>query len=600
MALKTLKCRQSKRQKASRRYKIIKRIAEHKRKQKKQASKLPKRKSSKDKLIQVPNICPFKEEILNEVKEEKERVELERLQRRELLKQQKLEASNSKSLESMVEDAENRADQHVLENDEDGLDNDDYTAGKTKDNSLKAFFKEFKKVVDVADVILEVVDARDPLGTRCEEVSEIVRNSAGQKKLVLVLNKADLVPRDNLEAWLKYLRKQGPVIPFKATTQTQKMKLGRIKFKSKPEFQRSPCVGADILTSLLANYCRNNGIKTSIRVGIVGIPNVGKSSIINSLKRKRACNVGGIPGVTRQLQEVEIDKNIKLIDSPGIIFQRPKEANPDEFFALKNAQHVNNIQNPYPLAEDILRRASMHYFCRLYNITEFHSVDEFLAKKSQKIGKFGPGGVPDVKAAARSLIHDWNTGKIKYFTHPPEDKDNEAHLSSAIVTQETKEFGLDDFETTTSKILDRIEARCKLEKDPDVDDLYMEVQTQGPVHLKTEKGKRKSSDGIESTKKIVETIDDVMEESVSTKKKRKAESIDDDEKKFKNDAVFKIEGNMKINKNNKKEMKKLKKQQSRNSKKIENVADVLEQFSFGSKQPTDPNQYDFDEDFEME
>lgn len=486
----------------------------------------------------MPNICPFKEEILNEVKEEKERVELERLQKRELLKQQKMEA---KSLESMVEDAETRAEQHEIVNDDEGVDNDDYVTGKSKENSLKAFFKEFKKVVDIADVILEVVDARDPLGTRCTEVAEIVRNAPGQKRLVLVLNKADLVPRDNLEAWLKFLRKQGPVIPFKATTQTQKMKLGRIKFKSKPEFQRSPCVGADILTSLLANYCRNNDIKTSIRVGIVGIPNVGKSSIINSLKRKRACNVGGVPGVTRQLQEVEIDKNIKLIDSPGIIFQRPKEENPDEFFALKNAQHVNTVQDPYPLANDILRRASMHYFCRLYNITEFHSVDEFLAKKAHKIGRFGPGGVPDVKAAARSLIHDWNTGKIKYFTHPPETNEPDVHLGSSIVTQEVKEFGLDDFESTASKILDRIEARMKLEKDEDIEDLFMEVETKGPVHLKTEKRKRKSIGETEGAV-VIETVDDIVEESSTKKKKRKAEAIDDDEKKFKNDPVFKIDG----------------------------------------------------------
>ncbi|XP_063705918.1 guanine nucleotide-binding protein-like 3 homolog [Culicoides brevitarsis] len=599
MALKTLKCRQSKRQKASRRYKIIKRIAEHKRKQKKEANKLPKKKGSKTKLIQVPNICPFKEDILNEVKIEKERVELERLQRKELLKQQKLEPKLT--LQSMVLDAETRAEQHET-NDNENIDNDDYATGKSKDNSLKAFFKEFKKVVDIADVILEVVDARDPLGTRCEEVAEIVRNSPGQKRLVLVLNKADLVPRENLEAWLNYLRKQGPVIPFKATTQTQKMKLGRIKFKSKPEFQRSPCIGADILTSLLANYCRNNDIKTSIRVGIVGIPNVGKSSIINSLKRKRACNVGGVPGVTRQLQEVEIDKNIKLIDSPGIIFQRPKEENPDEFFALKNAQHVNTVQNPYPLAEDILHRASMHYFCRLYNITEYHSVDEFLAKKAQKIGRFGPGGIPDVKAAARSLIHDWNTGKIKYFTHPPDVNNENVHLGSTIVTEQVKEFGLDDFEATASKIMDRIEARVKLEKDPDVQDIYMEVETKGPVHLKVETSKRKMTNNSKSMH-IVESINDVMEESSSKKKKRKAITVDNDEKNFKNSFVFQIDGNMTVNKNNKKEMKKIKKQQSRNTRKVENVANVLENFSLGDtgskKRKTDLDSYDFNEDFEM-
>nr|CAH7762287.1 unnamed protein product [Callosobruchus chinensis] len=87
---------------------------------------------------------------------------------------------------------------------------------------------------------------------------------------------------------------------FKASTQTQNRKLGQKKFsKSQDLVQNSTCVGADLLMSLLGNYCRNKGIKTSITVGVVGLPNVGKSSIINSLKRSKACNVGAAPGVTK-------------------------------------------------------------------------------------------------------------------------------------------------------------------------------------------------------------------------------------------------------------------------------------------------------------
>lgn len=105
-----------------------------------------------------------------------------------------------------------------------------------------------------------------------------------------------------MDKWLKYLRKTTPAVAFKASTQNQAKRLGQKKFKqikNEKATQISSCIGAELLMSMLANYCRNKGIKTSIRVGVVGLPNVGKSSLINSLKRSRACNVGATPGVTK-------------------------------------------------------------------------------------------------------------------------------------------------------------------------------------------------------------------------------------------------------------------------------------------------------------
>ncbi|XP_055541245.1 guanine nucleotide-binding protein-like 3 homolog [Wyeomyia smithii] len=613
MALKALKCRSSKRQKASLRYKVLKKIAASKRKKEKEAKKLPKFRSKKQKLIQVPNICPFKKEILDEVAEHKQFVEQEKERKRELLKQHRLK-QEGETIESIAAEADKRSQGYDPEKAQPKEQEEYANVGRGKEGSLKAYFKEFKKVIDAADVVLEVVDARDPLGTRCAEVAQIVREAPGQKRLVLILNKADLVPRENLEKWLKYLRKSGPVIPFKATTQTQKFRIGNRKFKAAKTLECSPCIGADLLKELLANYCRSDDIRTSIRVGIVGLPNVGKSSLVNSLKRKRACLVGAKPGITKQMQEVQIDSHVKLIDSPGIIFQRPKDEDHNRFYALKNAQKVTEIQDPFPLADDILKRGTMTYFCKLYDISEFHSTDEFLAKKAIKMGALAKKGVPDVKKAARTLIEDWNAGKIKYCTHPPEDGD-EIHVSAQLVSSDVPEFSLDNFDRVLQQLDSEYEESFKM-KDKDGDEveviskeeiLTMEIDTKGPVSMRLAKDDQKKSaleELIRGAGKIIEA--DESTSSSGKGKKRKVNDYAEEEKKFRKDPMFQLDGNKTVNKNRKAELKAKKKAAARGEKRVTEMADDLESFSLGgggggggAKKKKTGDAYDFDNDYEM-
>ncbi|KAK6037239.1 hypothetical protein COOONC_25256, partial [Cooperia oncophora] len=198
-----------------------------------------------------------------------------------------------------------------------------------------------------------------------------------------------------------------PTIAFKASTQEQNTNIVRFLFSrfsssNLNNSSSSRCIGADLVMKLLGNYCRNKDIKTSIRVGVVGFPNVGKSSVINSLKRKRACNVGALPGITKEIQEIELDKHIRLIDSPGVVLLSAKDLDPVEV-ALRNAIRVDNLMDPIAPVIAILRRCSKETLMLHYSIPEFNSTEQFLALVARKLGRLKKGARPDTNAAAKHV-----------------------------------------------------------------------------------------------------------------------------------------------------------------------------------------------------
>eukprot|EP01121_Diplochlamys_sp_Union-15-3_P012206 TRINITY_DN362_c0_g1_i1.p1 TRINITY_DN362_c0_g1~~TRINITY_DN362_c0_g1_i1.p1 ORF type:complete len:664 (+),score=137.96 TRINITY_DN362_c0_g1_i1:141-1994(+) len=313
--------------------------------------------------------------------------------------------------------------------------------GQLKDLSRRAYYREFKKVVEAADVILEVLDARDPLGSRCPSVEKEILRKDPNKKIVLLLNKIDLVPKHNVEAWLKHLRNEFPALAFKCTVgKNQNTKRGKAPNRT-DNMQTSECLGADTLISLLKNYCRNAGIKTKITVGIIGFPNVGKSSLINSLKRSRAVGVGATPGFTKHAQEIHLDSNIRLLDCPGIIFSNnTSEADA----ALRNCVKIEQLSDIIAPIEGILKRCRPQQLEYLYKIPAFSDVTEFLANVARTRGKLKNGGVEDVDVAAKLVLQDWNEGRIPYYTIPPDiTKDKSVHVGSEVVSQWGKEFDID-------------------------------------------------------------------------------------------------------------------------------------------------------------
>ncbi len=287
-------------------------------------------------------------------------------------------------------------------------------------NSRRAYLGELRKVVERADVILQVLDARDPHGTKSTAVEDMVLSNS-RKKLVYVLNKCDLVPKEVLAGWLKFLRKSHPTIPFKCNTQSQKGNLGqssgKVSKQQNSALQTNHAVGADELLGLLKNYSRVGESKSIISVGIVGFPNVGKSSLINSLMRTRAVATSSMPGFTKVAQEVILDKNIRLIDSPGIVF-----ADGDSCAtALRNCVNVEEMEDIYTPIQAILDRCPQPYLMQVYSIPQFKDKDcmQFLALVARATGKLKKGGVPNTDSAGRTILHDWNNGKIKYYCKPP-------------------------------------------------------------------------------------------------------------------------------------------------------------------------------------
>ncbi|XP_065013493.1 nuclear/nucleolar GTPase 2-like [Musa acuminata AAA Group] len=275
----------------------------------------------------------------------------------------------------------------------------------------KRIWGELYKVVDSSDVVVQVLDARDPQGTRCFHLEKHLKEHCKHKHMVLLLNKCDLVPAWATKGWLRLLSKEFPTLAFHASI--------------------NKSFGKGSLLSVLRQFARLKSDKQAISVGFVGYPNVGKSSVINTLRTKNVCKVAPIPGETKVWQYITLTKRIFLIDCPGVVYQN-KDSETD--IVLKGVVRVTNLEDASEHIGEVLKRVKKEHLQRAYKIEDWADENDFLVQLCKSTGKLLKGGEPDLMTAAKMILHDWQRGKIPFFVPPPQQEGNSSENSDAPET----------------------------------------------------------------------------------------------------------------------------------------------------------------------
>ncbi|GMF06956.1 unnamed protein product [[Candida] boidinii] len=202
-------------------------------------------------------------------------------------------------------------------------------------------------------------------------------------------------------AWVKHLSKDFPTLAFHASITNS--------------------FGKGSLIQLLRQFSVLHQDRKQISVGFIGYPNTGKSSIINTLRRKKVCQVAPIPGETKVWQYITLMKRIFLIDCPGIVPPSTKDTESDILF--RGVVRVEHVSHPEQFIPDLLEKCQRKHLERTYEISGWKNSEEFIELIARKQGRLIKGGEPDETGVAKQVITDFNRGKIPWFVPPPEDKE---------------------------------------------------------------------------------------------------------------------------------------------------------------------------------
>lgn len=231
--------------------------------------------------------------------------------------------------------------------------------------------REIKEKLDLIDIVFEVIDARIPKSSKNIDVDELIKN----KPRILIMTKLDLCDETETKKWINYYEKKGyKVIPLDLINNPNLSKIYDETSKLQQELNEKR---------------HKKGLKERrLRALILGIPNVGKSTLINRLVGRKATNVGNKPGITKQLEWIRINNNLELLDTPGILW--PK---------LDNQEIALNLASMTAIKEEILDSEEVAVYIintmlklypdsikNRYNITDTSDIVVILDQIGKKIG----------------------------------------------------------------------------------------------------------------------------------------------------------------------------------------------------------------------
>ncbi len=252
-----------------------------------------------------------------------------------------------------------------------------------------------KEKINLVDVVIEILDARIPKSSSYNNIKKLV----GEKPRLILLNKSDLADNDELKKWLSLIKKESScdVLKFDAKNSKNTSEIiNRVLQLAEPKIQSVMAKGL---------------LRRSARVVVIGMPNVGKSSVINKLTKTSKTKIGAKAGVTRQQQWVRVNPKLDLLDTPGIIPMKQ-----DDQIRAKKLAFVNAVsQNAYDeesVAKEFLEILPEKYIDNIKKYYDLKEEDLTLENIAKKRNWLIQGSNPDTKRTAAYLLKDFRGGKL--------------------------------------------------------------------------------------------------------------------------------------------------------------------------------------------